>query len=314
MLNKFLYTLKIIFILIFFIVGCKKKDNTTQLDNSNVRIIKDIEGQNIKIPNDIKKITSISPAITDIIIELGFYDKLVVVDEYSHEVDASIATNDNIVKIDMLNPNIESIINSGSNIVFISTINNNTSHFYLLEKSGITVVNIPTSTRLNEIEDSIMLVSRILNCEDKGKNIVDEMNKSLENIRAIGQTITNKKSLYFELQPPPNPYSFGNGVFMDDVINIIGAENIFKDKKEWIKVSEENIITLNPDIIVILNEHGTSVADNVKKRLGWDNISAIKNDAIYLIPGGWLSRPTHNIVSGVKILAKYVYPDEYKDL
>lgn len=48
-------------------------------------------------------------------------------------------------------------------------------------------------------------------------------------------------------------------------------------------------------------------------RDGWDNITAVKEKAVYSIDANSSSRPTQNIIKALKEMAKAVYPDEFKD-
>jgi ABC-type Fe3+-hydroxamate transport system substrate-binding protein len=48
---------------------------------------KDRAGIEISIPDEINRIISISPANTEVLIELGFGDKIIAVDEYSKDIE-----------------------------------------------------------------------------------------------------------------------------------------------------------------------------------------------------------------------------------
>ncbi len=102
--------IKIILIFILISIASMSCDNNTgsveKNTNNNMRIIKDTFGKDITVPMDIKKIASISTTVTDIIIGLGFYDNLVLVDMFSDDVEPSLATNENIIKVQLLKPSI----------------------------------------------------------------------------------------------------------------------------------------------------------------------------------------------------------------
>ena len=51
----------------------------------------------------------------------------------------------------------------------------------------------------------------------------------------------------------------------------------------------------------------------IMSRDGWDNITAVKEKAVYSIDANSSSRPTQNIIKALKEMAKAVYPDEFKD-
>ncbi len=299
------------------------QNNTSNNQNNNnkekeFREVLDTEGNIVKVPKNIKNIAAMSPAVTDIILELGFYDEITLVDYYSYQVGRSIATNDNIVKTDMLNPNIEAIVESGCDIVFISDINYIQDRFEMLKEIGITVINVPANNRLHEIGKSIEFVGRVLDREELAISIARNLNSELGKIQRMSAQVpeNNKQRIFFEMEPPPNIYTFGRGVFIDDIINLIGAENAFKDQRGWIKVSEEGVIASNPDIIIAFERHGSAtISTNIATRAGWQHIAAVRNNRIlHMNNDGILSRPTQSIIKPIKQIAKYVYPEVYKDL
>ncbi len=294
----------------------RNNNNNSNAKEKQFREVLDTQGNKIKVPANIKNIAAMSPAVTDIILELGFYDEITLVDYYSYQVGRSIATNNNIIKTDMLNPNIEAIVESGCDIVFISDINYIQDRFDMLKEIGITVINVPANNRLHEIGKSIEFVGRVLNREELAKSIAHNLNAELGRIQRMSAQVPNyRQKIFFEMEPPPNIYTFGRGVFIDDIINLIGAENAFKNQKGWIKVDEESVIASNPDIIIAFERHGDSMSANIQNRAGWQNIEAVKNGKVlHMNNDGILSRPTHSIIKPIKQIAKYVYPEVYKDL
>ncbi len=291
------------------------KTTIEDIDTKNFRAVLAPDGNYIAVPKKIRAIAAMSPAVTDMILALGFYNELILVDYYSYQVGRSIATNENIIKTDMLNPNIEAIVESGCDIVFISDINYIKDRFDMLEQLGIIVINVPTNNRLHQIGESIEFVGRVLDREELAKNIALELNTELRIIKSISSNITNKQRLYFEMESPPNIYTFGSGVFINDIVELIGAENVFKNESAWIKVSEESVIESNPDVIIAFDRHGSAQTDGIKTRSGWQHIKAIQNNRVYFMNNdGILSRPTHNIVYPIREIAKYVYPNIYNNL
>ena len=96
------------------------------------------------------------------------------------------------------------------------------------------------------------------------------------------------------------------------MINIIGASNIFSDRNSWITTTEENVLFANPDIIFTSVHYIDNPTDEILSRESWQNINALKNKDVYYIVSG--SLPTHNIVNALMMMAKYAYPNEYKDI
>ncbi|ACN83033.1 iron ABC transporter substrate-binding protein [Brachyspira hyodysenteriae] len=302
-----------IFLFIFFSIflfSCSNADKS-----NNILSIKDRAGNDIILPEKIENIACLSPSVTDIILSLGLADKIIAFDSTSKEI---LYTNNidvsNISVFDMLNPDSEKIIAMKPDIVFVNNFSvfSGKTSLDSIKASGICVAVIPSSDTIKSIEDDINFLGNVLDKSDAASNIINIMNKNIENIRTIGESIQNKKKVYFEIAALPNLYSFGTNVYIDDMINIIGASNVFSDKNSWISTSEENILFSNPDIIFTSVNYIDNPTEEILKRKSWQNINAVKNKDVYYIASS--SLPTHNIINAMIMMAKYAYPNEYKDI
>lgn len=292
---------KFFFFIIFILSICSCSKNE----------ISDSDKNNIIQNKKIEKIISLSPGVTDILIDLNEAHKIIAADTFSKDILKK--NNINVSNVfDMLNPDAEKIISLDSDIIFI----NNLTAFYtknsLLSLSNPTIITITNSETLKGIEDDIYFLGKVLNADDRAKEVVSNMRTKIKEIKDIGDTITNKKAVYFEISALPNLYSFGSNVYLDDIINIIGAKNIFSNRNEWINVSEEDVVYLNPDIIFTSVDYLNNPVAEITNRAAWRDINAVKTSKVFFVEG--TSLPTHNIVSSIILMAKYIYPEEYKDI
>ncbi|MEI0747966.1 ABC transporter substrate-binding protein [Brachyspira pulli] len=292
-----------------FIFSCNDSKTTKGKE------IKDRAGNDIVLPEKIENIACLSPTATEVILSLGFADKIIAADTTSKEI---LQTNNvdvsNISIFDMLNPDAEKMIALKPDIVFVNTFSvfSGKNSLDSIKASDICIAVIPNSDTIKSIEDDITFLGNVLEANEAASNIINIMDLNIEKVKAIGETITNKKKVYFEIAALPNLYSLGTNVYLDDMINIIGASNIFSDKNAWITTTEENVLFANPDIIFTSVHYIDNPTDEILKRESWQNINAIKNKDVYYIDSS--SLPTHNIVNALIMMAKYAYPDEYKDI
>ena len=277
------------------------------------KVMTDREGNEFTLPNKIEKIISTAPSNTEILVGLGIADKLVAVDTYSGDVEG---INSDLTKIDFRNPDVETIISLEPDIIIASGHNKAGADdpFQLVKDAGIPVVYIPSSYSIDGIYGDIEFISQITKTEDKAKEIVEDMKKEVEDIRAIGEKITDKKKVYFEIGSIPTLFSFGKNTFLNEMIQIIGAENIFGNEDSWISPTPEAVIDANPDVILtnVPDTNGVSSVDEIKSREGWDSLNAIKEEQVYSIDKNASSRPSQNVIKALKEMAKAVYPNEYK--
>ena len=288
---------------IFVLSGC-----SSQTD----RMVTDREGTEVNIPTKIEKIISTAPSNTEVLMALGLVDKLVAIDKYSTDIEG---INTELPQIDFLNPDAETIIGLEPDIVIASGHNKTGSvedPFKAISEAGIPVVYIPSSDSIDGIYKDIEFIADVVNERSKGKEIVDDMKAQVEEIKAIGDTITDKKSVYFEISPAPYLSSFGKSTFLNEMIEIIGAKNIFENEEGWVSPTAEAIIDANPDVIITNAGYMENPTEEIKSRDAWENINAIKNNEVYLVDQNASSRPSQNVIKALEQMAKAVYPEHYE--
>lgn len=301
MKKRILTLITTLLVVMLAMAGCAQKE----------KLVKDREGNDFKVPEKINRIVSTAPSNTEILVELGLADKLVAVDKYSADIPG---LPKNIKLIDFSNPDPEAIVSLNPDMI-IAAGHNKTGKsedpFKVVKDAGISVAYIPSSDSIKGIYDDIMFISDITGTQDKGKKIVDNMKAQVAEVEKIGKSIKGKKKVYFEIGPAPNLYSFGNKTFLNEMIELVGGENIFKDQDGWISPSAESIIEKNPDVIITNVNYVPDAVKEIKNREGWQNIAAIKNGQVYLVDANITSRPSQNITKALNQMAEYINPDAY---
>ena len=294
----------ILCMVLFFAVGCSSTETE--------KTVTDREGNEVTIPTKIERIVSTAPSNTEVLVDLGVADKLVCVDNYSEGIEG---LNKDVEKMDFSAPDAEAIIGLEPDIIIASGYNKSGSGddpFKAVSDAGISVVYIPSSNSINGIYKDIEFLASIVNAEDEGQKIISNMKKEISEIAEKGKTIKDKKTVYFEIGPAPTLYSIGKDTFVNEMISLIGAENIFKDEESWISPTEESVLDANPDVILTNVNYVDDPVSEIIGRKGWDSITAVKNKDVYSIDADSSSRPTPNIIKALKEMAKAIYPDVYE--
>jgi len=273
-------------------------------------IDKDREGNPIKLPDKIEKLIVMGPSNTETVVALGRGDIIIASDEYS---DGIPGLPQGIPKFSMKTPDGEQIISLAPDAIIVTgmTKAGGDDPFKIVADAGICVIFIPSSNSLDGIMDDIRFISEILSAQEAGDKIVKEMKEKIEAIRAVGKTIAAKKNVYFEISAAPYIYSFGSGVFLNEMIEIIGAANILADQSEWISVSEEAVLAANPDVILTSVNYIDDPVAEIMSRDGWGEITAVRNGDVYYISTNYSNRPNHNVTLAMAEMAKAIYPDKY---
>jgi iron complex transport system substrate-binding protein len=273
---------------------------------------KDREGNAISLPDKIEKIIVIGPSNTEVLVALGFVDKIIATDAYSNNVEGiapEISMLPSITEIDG-----EFVIDLQPDVIFVTGMSKvgGENPLKVVEDAGICVIVIPSSASIEAIKDDIRYIAAVMGAESKGKTIISDMEKEIAEIKKIGEGITDKKKVYFEISAAPYMCSFGEGVFLNEMIGLIGAENILGNQDSWVSVADEAVLEANPDVILTSVNYIDDPIGEIKSRPGWDAISAVQNGAVHYISTDASNRPSHNVTKALREMAEAVYPDKYK--
>ena len=104
-------------------------------------------------------------------------------------------------------------------------------------------------------------------------------------------------------------YSFGSGVFLNEMIELIGAENVLADQKGWLPVEAETIVAADPDVILTNVNYIDDPVAEIRGRSGWEGMSAVQNEQVFYIDNMASSLSNQNIVKALDQMAKAVYPE-----
>lgn len=279
----------------------------------SIDLTMDRAGAPITLPAKVERIVSMAPSATEILIDLGVADKIIAADTNTQK-DGLLKQN--IPYFDMMKPDAEKLIALKPDVVFISGMSNakGNTPFSPLIDAGICVVNIPSSSSIEAIYLDIAYIAAVVKREGNGAKIIANMKKEIEAVRKKGASIAQdkKKTVYFEIGAAPYMYSLGTGTFINEMIEIIGAQNILADQKSWVSVSDEMVLAKDPDVILTNVNYIPNPIDEIMARSGWASLKAVKSKKVFGIDTNSSSRPNHNIIKALKEMAKAVYPEIYK--
>lgn len=262
--------------------------------------MEDRAGNLITQPQEVGTIISLAPSITEVLVDLGLADKLVAIDLYSADI---AGVPENLPKFDMMTPDMEQILSLSPDLVLASDMMlvDGGDQLTGLSAFGICVAYIPSSASIAGILEDILFIGTITGNADGAQSLCDELTAVIDGLRT---ETDNPVSVYFEISPSPYLYSFGTGTFLNEIIELLGGENIFAGQQGWLNVSDEAVIAANPDVIFTNITYIEDAIGEILAREGWETVSAIENSRVYLIDADASSRPNHRILYAIAAMAE----------
>ncbi|MCL2392989.1 MAG: ABC transporter substrate-binding protein [Oscillospiraceae bacterium] len=272
----------------------------------------DREGFAITLPDEINTIISIGPSNTEILVALGFGDEIIAADRFS---DGIPGLSEGVATLELLLIDAEFLIDLNPDIIFVTGLTrarDDDNPLRVVSDAGISIVYVPTSTSIAAIMEDIRFLAAVMDAHDMGEDIISDMQTELDAIREIAATITEPRTVYFEISPAPTMWSLGTNTFIHEMIELIGAENIFADKDGWVGVADEIVLYKNPDVIITSVNFIDDPVEDIVRRPGWGAITAVQNDDVFQVTTNYVNRANHNIINGLREIATVVYPDYFQ--
>lgn len=266
--------------------------------------VTDMTGREITLDEPATRIVALSAADCEIIAALGCMDALVGRGEYCDypaevlEVPAVQSGSET---------NIEQIIALEPQILFMSAMAQTEEQVQSLENAGIRVV-VSDAQDIEGTYTAIGMIGTLLGRTAEAETIINDMKDTFASLAGICGD--GEKSVYFEVSPLEwGLWTAGGSTFMNEIAELLGLRNCFADVDGWAPISEEQVLERNPDYIVTISMYsgeGPTPEEEICARAGWENVTAVKNGAVFNLPDNELSRPAPRLADGAAMLAELI--------
>lgn len=267
-------------------------------------------GRVVTLDHSPQRIVSLTPSTTEILFAVGAGSQVVGRDEFSDfpaqvkslpSVGGSLGTYST-----------EQIVNLKPDLVIAGEINT-PELVKSLQDLGLTVYYLKNPTTLDEMYAQLQLFGQITG--HPTSDVVSALKARVAAVDAKLVNVTTKPTVFYEIDATDatKPYTAGPGTFIDLLIQRAGAVNVGSTlKDQYPQVSLEQVVSLNPSIIVLGDSlYGVTPAA-VSARAGWQSLDAVKNGKIYSFDDNLVSRPGPRLVDGLEQLAKLFHPELFQ--
>lgn len=236
----------------------------------------------VTIPKKPERIVSLSPSATEVLFAIGAGKQVVAADSFSNYPPEAPKTD-----LSGFEPNVEAITAYKPDLV-VAAIDGN-DLVASLTKVNIPVIVSPAPTTWDGGFDGMAALGLATGHVDETAAAIATMRADLD--KAFSAAPKEKVRVYHELDD--KYFAASSYSFIGSVYTKLGAENIADaadpNKTGYPQLTQEAIIEADPQLIVI-SDLLSYTAEDVKKRPGWQNISAVKNDNVVVVDADIASR------------------------
>lgn len=287
--------LSLICLLGFGVMGCSNNSEESK--------------ESLKKENGEEIVVATSVAVTEILDELGVKVSGVPTSSY----DLPESTKDAVKVGNPMNPDLEIIKSLNPDVVVsVDTLGED-------YKKLFTDNNIPSEfidlTTLEGLKTSISTLGERFNKKEKANEILNELKVKEDEFSNLSKE--EKKDVLLVFAVPGSMMIATPSSYIGNLVDKVGANNIVKDdKKPFVSYSNEEIVKLNPDMVLVMT-HG--MPEQAKKMAeekfasdpAWSRIEAVKEGKVYYLENGYFGMSANlKVTESLDKLGEIIYGEK----
>jgi iron complex transport system substrate-binding protein len=264
-------------------------------------------GRTVTLNGPAQRIVSLAPSNTEILFAVGAGTQVAGRDESSDYPDETLSL-----------PTVggwsgfstESIVALQPDLVLAGGINT-PELVASLESLGLRVYFLPNPATIEEMYANLETVGLLTGHEAETAALVEALKVRVAAVDEKIAAVTERPSVYYELDAtdPTKPYTAGPGSFVDLLIQRAGGANVGAQLQgQWVQISLEELLILDPDMILLGDALYGETPEKVAARPGWEVLSAVQDGRIYPFDDTLVSRPGPRLVDALEAMARFLHP------
>ena len=299
--------------------GSSSSSSASSATSSGTMTITDMASNTVEIPAKIERIADSWPAHTEVLMLLGAGKKIVATANTAKSLPWMFKVNptlNNAINTTDQNFNTEALAAKNPDILFMSPGNTNADK---IKSMGIPTVTL-NFTNYEEMKETVTLTAKILggDAPARAKKYNAYLDSTLSSLKKVTDKLSDsEKPKVLHIQSL-NPLKVdGSDTIIDDWITAAGGVNaatgITGNMKE---VSMEQVLSWNPDVIIIGDTTTTDAASQITSNAEWQNVKAVQNGKVYNNPRGVFTwdRYSPEEVLQLQWAAKTLHADKFSSL
>ena len=291
------------------------------------RMITDMAGRRVTIPDRIEKAVALSPPATYMLFTIA--PETLAGLNFPLQGDEKVFTVERFKKIPVFGGlvgegrtlNLEVLLKIQPDVAFIWERGNsfnaiNSEYERVLRKLGIPAV-VMRMDAINDYPAALLFMGDVLNRRDRANQLNRYAVGVLQRVeRALAALPANRKVSVYYAEGLDGLATEGEGSMHAELIPLSGGRNVCRLKPAspmgQEKISMEQLLLYNPEVILVKEK---ICFERIPKDPRWKLLRAVRAKRVYLIPHvpfNWFDRPpSHMRLLGIQWLANLLHPDRY---
>ena len=265
----------------------------------------DAIGQTITLSKPATRIVSLAPSITEILYALDLDDEIVGV-TLSCDYPPQAVLKPKVGGL--VYPSVERIISMEPDLILAVKGMHPANFIHELRRLHLLVYVMDPSS-VSAILNDIQVAGELTGRRKEAVGLAGDMEKKIKEIRKISERRVRPKVLYILWHDPLMTVSKGS--FIGELVEIAGGTNVASSDREVnFRMSMEEVLSQNPDVVIFSSEIGESQVRAERERWKrWSQIEAVREGRLYELNSSLIFRPGPRIVEGLSALMDVLHPE-----
>lgn len=292
--------------------GCRRDSPSTETQTALASAM-DALGRTISVREYPRRIVSMAPSNTEILLSLGLRENLVGVTDFYGDVEKVRG----VPRVGgYTNPSVERIVALKPDIVFAAR-GNPRDVIEQLRQHGIPVFCLDTRS-VSQLFSDIETVGRLTGAGDPASLLTAEIREEMQRIREKVDVLNENdrpRVLWVGQEEPLR--TAGPGSLVEELIILAGGNNVARNERDaWPSLSLEKLVLADPNVVILGEDKYKESPDKVRDTLSrfrrhpvWQNLSAVREGRVHAIPTDLVGQPSPAFILGLKELATCLHPE-----
>jgi ABC-type Fe3+-hydroxamate transport system substrate-binding protein len=265
-------------------------------ENVNLR---DDFGDPVRIGRVPARIVSLNPATTELLFALGAGGRLVGRSNYDLWPDSARS----IPALGQgLQPNVEAVLGTHPDLVIVYASQDNRPAVARLRAAGVGTLALKND-HISDFRRASEVLGAILGDSARGVSVADSVYRTLDRVRAATARLP-RPAVFWHIWDAPL-ITIGAGSFMNELVDIAGARNVYADIPSPSKaISLEDVARRDPEFILA----GPIGQQRINSDRRWQIVRAARTNKVLVVDTVLVARPSVRLGEAAVSLANLLHP------
>jgi iron complex transport system substrate-binding protein len=256
-------------------------------------------GDPVRIGAPPRRIVSLNPATTEILFALGAGSRLVGRSDYDLWPDSA-----RLVQAlgNGIQPNVEAVLGTRPDLVVLYASQDNRPAAARFRAAGVNTLALKNDS-ISDFRRTVETLGAILGDSVRARSVTDSVYHTIDRVRASTSTLT-RPTVFWHIWDAPL-ITIGAGSFMNELVNIAGARNVYADIDAPSKtISLEDVARRDPEFVLA----GPIGAAKIAADPRWRIVRAVRDGKVLVVDTVVVARPSVRLGEAALSLANLLHP------